>query len=226
MTAMTQTTQPSDTRTEPARSPRQYDSPLRRQQAADTRDSIVVAGCEILQNSSVRDWRALTIRGVARRAGVNERTVYRYFVNERGLHDAVMRRREQQAGVELSGMKLDDIAEVAARIFAQVASYPIAPKPPLDPTLTETAQRQRQALHDAVAAWTDEWAPAERQAAAAMFDVMWSVATFERLVVDWEVDRDQAIRTITWTIRLIEEAVRQGRGPGLSAPASSDALSE
>jgi AcrR family transcriptional regulator len=226
MTAMTQTTQPSDTTTEPPRSPRQYDSPLRRQQAADTRDSIIVAGCEILQNSSVRDWRALTIRGVARRAGVNERTVYRYFVNERGLHDAVMHRREQQAGVDLAGVRLDNIAEVAARIFAQVASYPITPKPPLDPTLSEAAQRQRDALHDAVSEWTADWAPAERQAAAAMFDVMWSVATFERLVVDWGVDRDQAISTITWTIRLIEEAVRQGRGPGLSAPPAEDGVSE
>jgi AcrR family transcriptional regulator len=214
MTAMTQTTKSSDSLTESPRSPRQYDSPLRRQQAADTRDSIIVAGCEILQNSSVRDWRALTIRGVARRAGVNERTVYRYFVNERGLHDAVMRRREQQAGIDLAGMGLDDIAEVAARIFAQVASYPIAPKPPLDPTLTEAAQRQRDSLRDAVAEWTTEWPPSEQAAAAAMFDVLWSVATFERLVVDWQVERDQAIRTITWAISLIQDAVRQGRRPG------------
>jgi hypothetical protein len=113
-------------------------------------------------------------------------------------------------------MGLDDIADVAGRIFEQVASYPIAPKPPLDPTLTEAAERQRRALNGALSDWTSDWDPAEREAAAAMFDVMWSVATFERLVVDWQVDPDQATRTIVWTIRLIEEAVRQGRGPGVS----------
>jgi AcrR family transcriptional regulator len=201
-----------------ARSPRHYDSPLRRQQAADTRDSIIDAGCEILQSSSVRDWRALTIRGVARRAGVNERTVYRYFVNERGLHDAVMHRREQQAGIDLAGMRLDDIVDVAARIFKQISSYPIQPKPPLDPTLSEAHQRQRESLHNAVAEWTTQWPSSEQDAVAAMFDVLWSVATFERLVVDWQVESDQAIRTITWAIGLIQEAVRRGDGPGTDVP--------
>jgi AcrR family transcriptional regulator len=198
---------------EPARPPRQYDSPLRRQQAADTRERIVIAGCELLRGTSVRDWGALTIRGVARRAGVNERTVYRYFVNERGLRDSVMHRLEQEAGIDLAGMRLEDIADVAARIFVQVSTYPIDSKPPLDPTLTEAHLRQREALHGAVAEWTAQWSSSEQEAAAAIFDVLWSVASFERLIVDWQMDRDQAIRTITWTIGLVEEAVRKGRRP-------------
>jgi AcrR family transcriptional regulator len=199
--------------TDTVRSPRAYVSPLRQQQAVETRERIVVAGCELLQSSSVRDWHALTVRGVAQRAGVNERTVYRYFSNERGLRDSVMHRLEQQAGIELSGMRLEDIADVAARIFAQVSAHPIESKPPLDPTLTDAHQRQRIALHDALAELTAHWPPSDQEAAAAMFDVLWSVATFERLVVDWDMDRQQAIRTITWAIRLIEDAVRQGRRP-------------
>jgi AcrR family transcriptional regulator len=195
------------------RSPRAYDSPLRRQQAADTRERIIIAGTELLQGASIRDWRALTIRGVADQAGVNERTVYRYFTNERGLRDAVMHRLEQQAGIDLAGMQLHDIADVAAKIFTQVSAHPIESRPALDPTLTEASQRQREALHNALAEWTTDWPSSEREAAAAMFDVLWSVATFERLVVDWQLDRDQAIRTITWAIRLIEEAVRAGRRP-------------
>ena len=199
--------------TDPIRSPRVYDSPLRRRQVVETRERIVVAGCELLQSSSVRDWRALTVRGVAHKAGVNERTVYRYFTNERGLRDSVMHRLEQQAGIDLAGMRLEDIADVAARIFAQVSSHPIESKPPLDPTLTDAHQRQRVALHHALAEWTAQWLPSDRDAAAAMFDVLWSVATFERLVVDWDMDRLQAIRTITWAIGLIEDAVQKGRRP-------------
>ena len=124
-------------------SPRQYDSPLRRQRAVETRERIVVAGCRLLHHSSIRDWRALTIRGVAEQAGVNERTVYRYFGNERGLRDAVMHRLEQEAGIDLEGMRLEDIADIAARIFAHVSSYPLRSKPPLDPTLTDADLRQR-----------------------------------------------------------------------------------
>ena len=50
-------------------------------------------------------------------------------------------------------------------------------------------------------------------ATAALFDALWSVATYERLVSDWDLDRDQAIRTVTWAIDLIGEAVSQGRRP-------------
>ena len=193
--------------------PRQYDSPLRRQRAVETRERIVAAGCRLLHHSSIRDWRALTIRGVAAQAGVNERTVYRYFGNERGLRDAVMHRLEQEAGIDLEGVRLEDVADIARRIFAHVSSYPLRSKPPLDPTLTDANLRQRNALFGALDDWTAEWTESDRNCAAALLDVLWSVATYERLVSDWEMDRTQAIRAVTWAIGLVEEAVRNGRRP-------------
>jgi hypothetical protein len=39
------------------------------------------------------------------------------------------------------------------------------------------------------------------------------VAAYERLVVDWQLDSEQAIEGITWVIELIEDAVRTGRRP-------------
>jgi AcrR family transcriptional regulator len=159
-------------RAEPSRRP--YNGARRREQAGQTRDRIVSAGSELLHRSSIRDWRGLTVRAVAERAGVNERTVYRYFGNERGLRDAVMQREEQDAGIDLAGMQLDDIADIASRT---------------------------------------EWPAEDLTVAAAMFDVLWSVATYDRLVVDWQVDQKRAIRGIAWVIGLVEEAVRTGEGP-------------
>jgi AcrR family transcriptional regulator len=150
---------------------------------------------------------------VAEQAGVNERTVYRHFANERGLRDEVMRRLEQQAGIDLAGLQLEHIADVAARIFETVSSHPLEPRPPLDPTLTEASQRNRDALRRAVAARTEGWSEADQAVAAAMFDVLWAVAAYERLVVDWQLDSEQAIEGITWVIELIEDAVRTGRRP-------------
>jgi AcrR family transcriptional regulator len=193
---------------------RRYDSRLRLQRAAETRERIVAAGSELLHRSPIRDWQALTVRAVAERAGVNERTVYRHFVNERGLRDAVMHRLEEEAGIDLAGLRLEDVAGAAARIFEHVSSYPLQARPPLDPTLTEAGQRQRKALLGAVAARTAGWPETDRFLAAAMFDVLWSVGSYERVVVDWQLDRKQAIRGITWVIRLVEEAVRKGRRPG------------
>jgi hypothetical protein len=61
---------------------------------------------------------------------------------------------------------------------------------------------------------TGGWTEADRSVAAAMFDVLWSVAVYERLAVDWDLDRDEAIAGITWVIGLLEDAVREGRAPG------------
>ena len=192
---------------------RPYNGALRRERAAETRERIVTAGTELLHQSSIRDWQGLTIRAVAELAGVNERTVYRYFGNERGLRDAVIHRHEEEAGIDLAGMQLDDIADIAARIFDYVSTFPLEPRPPLDPTLAEASQRQRDALLGAVGARTEHWSADDREVAAAMFDVLWSVASYERLLTDWRIEPDRAIRGITWVIKLVEEAVRKGRRP-------------
>ncbi|HUO49056.1 MAG TPA: helix-turn-helix domain-containing protein, partial [Acidimicrobiales bacterium] len=198
---------------------RAYDSTRRREKAAQTRQRIVLAGSELLHASHVRDWRVLTVRAVARRAGVNERTVYRHFANERGLRDAVMAQIEQEAGIVLDGMALEDVTEVASRIFEHVSSFPLSPGPTLDPTLTEANRRQHRALLDAVAARAGTWSEAERTMAAGMLDVLWSVAAYERLVRDWQLDPRQAISAIGWVIAMVESAVRDGRAPGGEPPA-------
>jgi AcrR family transcriptional regulator len=197
----------------PVRTGRTYDGTLRRVRAAETRERILVAGSELLHRTSVRDWKKLTVRAVAERAGVNERTVYRYFGSERGLRDAVMHRNEQDAGIDLAGMRLEDIAKVATQIFDHVSQYPSEPRPALEPTLADAKDRQRDALLGAIAARTQPWSEEDRTVAAAMFDVLWSVASYERLVVDWQIDHRQAVRGISWVIGLVEQAVRDGRGP-------------
>ena len=197
----------------PAGPRRTYDGTLRREQAAETRERILVSGSELLHGASVRDWRRLTVRAVAARAGVNERTVYRHFGNERGLRDAVMHRLEEEAGIDLGGMQLGDIAQVAAQTFRHVSSYPVEPRPPLDPTLLDANQRQKEALRSAVAARAATWPESHQLVAAAIFDVLWSVETYERLVVDWRVGLDQAVEGVSWVIGLIEEDIRDGRGP-------------
>jgi AcrR family transcriptional regulator len=196
-----------------AGSRRNYDSTLRRERAGQTRSRIVAAGAELLQGSSIRDWQGLTIGAVAERAGVNARTVFRHFGNERALRDAVMHRLEHDTGISLAEMRLEDVADVTARIFRHVSAYPLAPRPPLDPTLEATNQRQHDALLAAVAEHTAQWSVADRRLAAGMFDVLWAVGSYERLVTDWQLEGDDAIRAITWVVGLVEEAVRAGRRP-------------
>jgi AcrR family transcriptional regulator len=195
----------------PAR--RAYDSSRRQEMAAVTRRRIVMAGSQLLHASHVRDWEALTIRAVAERAGVNERTVYRHFGNERTLRDAVMQQLETESGIELEGMQLGDVGDLAARIFRHISSFPLALGPTLDATLSQTRQRVHGALIDAVTGEAEQWSPLDRTMAAAILDLLWSVGAYERLVRDWDLDADQAIRAITWVIALVEHTVRRGRAP-------------
>jgi AcrR family transcriptional regulator len=199
---------------DPTPSRRRYDSPVRRQRAAETRERIVAAGAALLHELPIWNWGALTVRAVASRAGVNERTVYRYFPSERALRDAVLARLEEESGVALEGLRLEDVAAVTTRMFRYVSSFPLAPRTPPDPTVLAANQRQRAALLAAVLDVARTSSPADRAIAAAMLDVLWSTVSYERLVAEWELAPEDAIRGLTWVIGLVEDAVRAGRLPG------------
>ena len=186
---------------QPVRQRRRYDSTLRRQRAAQTRERIVAAGSRLAHESPAWDWRALTVRAVAGRAGVSERTVYRHFPGERELQDAVMRRLEDEAGVRLDGLLLADVADATARVFAHLSAYPLVPRAPREATLTEADQRRRQALLSAVTLAAAGWPETDRRIAAAVLDMLWGATAYERLVAAWQLTPEQA-------------AIAAGNGPG------------
>jgi AcrR family transcriptional regulator len=194
---------------------RRYDGTRRKEQAAETHRRIVHAGVELLHGTHVRNWDALTIRAVAQRAGVNERTVYRHFGNERGLRDAVMGGMEAQAGVVLDGMRLEDVTKMATRIFEHVSSFPLGPGRSLDPTLSDANERQHVALREAVAAETadSEWSDDDRTMVAGVLDVLWSLGSYERLVRDWQLDPEKAITALSWVLQMVQTTVAEGRTP-------------
>ena len=192
---------------------RRYDNTLRRQRADETRERIVAAGVQLLHGFPIWNWRALTARAAARRAGVNERTVYRHFATEKDLRDAVMVRLEQEAGVELEGLRLERVQEVATRILQYAATFPIEARTPREPTVAAANARQREALLGAVRTAAKRWPPGDRTIAAALLDVLWSPMSFERLVTDWELDPQDAIAGIMWAIELIQHALAEGPRP-------------
>jgi AcrR family transcriptional regulator len=198
---------------DPARQTRRYDSPVRRQRAAETRDRIVAAGAELLHESPVWNWRELTVRAVAERAGVTERTVYRHFATERDLRDAVLARLEDEAGVDLDGLRLEDVSAVTTRTFEYVSSFPLEPRTPSDATTEAASERLRSALLGAVAPSTEGWPEDDRALAAATLDVLWSLASYERLVAGWGLAPRDAITAVTWAIGLVADAIHQGHRP-------------
>lgn len=194
-------------------SPRAYNSPVRQERAAQTRERIVAAGAELAHSFRSWDWRELTVRAVAERAGVNERTVYRHFATERELRDAILARLEEEAGVSVEHLDLGDFAGVTARVIAYLATFAVEPKVASDPTFVAIDERRRASLVQAVERRTASWSEGDQRLAAALLDVFWGVPTYERMRASWGLSEAEVTRAIGWVISLIEAAIDDGRPP-------------
>jgi AcrR family transcriptional regulator len=192
---------------------RPYNSPLRRQRTAETRTRIVAAGSALVHGFPSWDWRELTFRAVAARAGVSERTVYRHFATEQDLHRAVMQRLEEEAGVTYEGLQLEELPGVAARVLAALSSFAVPASPPADEVFPEEGRRRHQALLAAVLPVATGWSSAEQAMVAAMLDVVWGIPSYERLTTVWNLAPEDAIHAVTWVMGLIVDAVRTGHPP-------------
>lgn len=192
---------------------RPYDSPVRRRQVAETRQRIVGAGAAIAHELPTWDWRALTFKAVAERAGVSRRTVFRHFSTERELRDAIMGRLQEEAGVSLDGLRLDGVADLVRSTFEYLGSFSTRRPQPSEPTFDAVDEQRRRALLDAVAQVAPDWDDDRRRAVAAVLDVLWASSTHDRLLTAWRLDPAQTTSAATWAVGLVEDAVRRGDGP-------------
>ncbi|KUH99137.1 TetR/AcrR family transcriptional regulator [Mycobacterium sp. IS-3022] len=201
---------------EPSRAPRRsYDNSARLQKAAQTRDRIVNAGSELVHEFDSWDWRGLTFRAVAERAGVGERTVYRHFPTERHLHDAVMQRLEAEAAVSYEDMTLDTLGAVTARVFASLQRFSVRESVPAprDPAFVSSDERRREALLRAVADAAPRLPEGQRRKIAGLLDVLWSPASYERLVGVWGLDGEEATSATDWAMTRVVQALEPNGGP-------------
>ncbi len=194
---------------------RAYDNRARQKKAAQTKERIVGAGSELVHAFDSWNWRNLTFKAVAERAGVGERTVYRHFPTERHLHDAVMQRLEAEAGVSYEDVDLTTIGEVTARVFASLQRFSVrtSVETPQDPTFVGVDVRRRDALIRAVSASAPGWSAAERQMAAGLLDVLWNLPSYERLVGVWGVAGADATRAIGWLMAKVVAAIEDDDPP-------------
>jgi AcrR family transcriptional regulator len=198
-----------------------YDSPVRREQMARTRARILDAACALVHEFETWDWRALTFAAVATRAGVGERTVYRYFSTEQALHDAVMVRLSEESGVSYDGLNVDDVSKVGAKVYATMSEFAAPPwAEPDDATLVAEDERRKRALIAAVDSATTGWSDADKTRAAAALDVLWGVPSYRRLVTGWGFDANEATDVMDWAIGIVVAAIRNGERPaGTRRPA-------
>ncbi len=196
---------------------RRYDSPVRRQQSADTRQRIISVGAELVHElPSWDDMQGLTFRAVSARAGVSERTVYRYFATERQLKDAIVEHLVIASGVNLDTIKISHFAEVTAHIFKELTAYSASNHKSIDPTFATLDEQRRRALLNAVIEAAPNWSAKDQLMTAAMLDMLWDIPPYQRLMSVWGFDNDTATHSVTWLIGLVQQAIASNNKPSRS----------
>jgi AcrR family transcriptional regulator len=194
---------------------RQYNSPVRRQRAEQTRERIIDSGAAIIRSSQHWTWDVLTFSAVAAHASVGESTVYRYFPNERTLHDAVLHRLQQDAGISYESLTPDDLPRIATQLFTALTGFAFSRSrdDESSPVTLDLDRFKRQSLIDVVATAAPAWSERDRVSAAATLDILWNVPSYERLVDRWEMTPAEATATIEWAMRRIIETFTPGPRP-------------
>jgi hypothetical protein len=126
-----------------------------------------------------------------------------------------MDRLQAEAGVRYQDVTLANFADVTARGFATRYRFAAAEAVPVPqhPTFVAVDEQRRRAVMDAVTASTPSWSDAEREAVAALLDVLWHLPSFERLVSIWGLPGEDATAAITWLIAKVVQAVEDGESP-------------
>jgi hypothetical protein len=129
------------------------------------------------------------------------------------LHDAIMGRLEDEAGIAYQDVELDNLAEVTARVFASLGRFAIKDTlgTPQGPAFAGADARRHDALERAVA--TSQLANAQRRALAGLLDVLSSPTTYERLVGAWSLENTEAVDAVQWLIAKVIVAVENDESP-------------
>jgi AcrR family transcriptional regulator len=191
---------------------RPYNSPARRQRVAESRERIVAAGAVLVREFTTWDWDGLTFRAVAERAGLSERTVYRHFPTERHLHDAVMARLEDEAGITYEDVELGNLTAVTARFFESLHRFAVEETvhTPAGHAFVGADERRRTALLRAVGAAAPDLTEDQQRIAAGLLDVLWSPTSYERLARAWKLDDQSAFGAVEWLMVKVVSAIRSG----------------
>lgn len=173
----------------------------------------MAAGSELVHSFDAWNWDQLTFRAVAEHAGVGERTVYRHFPTERQLHEAVMHRLHEEAGVDYASVTIDNLVEVTGRVLDSMGHYPTAPTSPqpADQVFEQVDLRRREALARVVAHL--DLPDRSRGEVAALLDVLWNLPAFERLVAGWQLEPERASAALAWLVELVLRAAEAGDAP-------------
>ena len=189
---------------------RSYSSPLRRQQAAITRERIIAAAIDVLTEQPATE---MSSESVARAAGIAARTVYRHFPTRSDLLDAVWEEIDHRLGLSQlpntnSAALLAFVPELFDRLDSNSAIVNALITSNTGHEMSRrTSERRLEAIEGALAEETKRLPRAERDRLTALVRVLTSPMTWHLLRQKTRVTGDEPAMAVTWALRrLIDTA--------------------
>lgn len=201
---------------------RTYNSPLREAQAEATRQLILDTLSETVAEQGLLDF---SVRELAKRAGMSERTVYRHFPDRDALFDALIDKTSQEldwdGAEDRMGLRsYDDIAHGVEQSFRgfEAEEIPTRVAIQLQHGLRQPSgdvrrrnDRHRRILAEALPEVDDE----ARARLFALLRVIMSSRTWLRLKEEFGLDGDESGPLVGWAVQLmVDEVKRTGHVPG------------
>jgi len=209
-----------DDRQAPSRRP--YESPLRKRQAAQTRDAILDALTRLLQDRRTDE---VTTRELAGAAGVSERTVYRHFPDRMALVEGLSDRLEAAIDTAPAFPRAwDDLRPMAVQLMGALETHDVEARAEAllnaDPRRYTNETRQHTAdLQALVERTVPELDDGQQRSIAAVVRVLASAQTWLRLREEWGIPGDVSGPVVAWAIDALLHEIRRGNPP----PAAGDA---
>ena len=211
-------------------SPRRYSSPLRAEQAQRTRDLILDAFTDLLDDRRADD---ITTREIAQRAGVSQPTVYRHFPDRTALLEGLSGRIGRRVGMPAipAPEAVDDIGRKIEALFATSDDFAVEVRAEVllnsDPRWY-AAQTRR--TSDAFLRLVEEAFPeldGRRHAqVAGLLRCLGSSHSWLRMREEFGVPGTESGPMTRWAMETILAAVRRGDLPELPVPAETDSTQE
>jgi len=195
-----------------------YDSPLRDEQAAATRERILSTLSDLLVTENPA---LVSIPMVAKKAGVAVRTVYRHFPTKEELFNAMFERATDLEGGAPPGSEsvnsIDDAAAIVRTMFERVGrNLPLHNAVrylPEDRALRKARFPRRQRLVERALADSTEGMPPERaRKVAAVVHLLTSSDALLFMNELWGLTPEEAADACSWAIRAVAEKARRTKG--------------
>ena len=195
---------------------RAYNSPLREEKARATRESVLEALHALLEDATTPD--EIGFDAIARRAGIERRTVFRHFATKNDLYAAFWPWLNARIGVSPTPQDLADIVDGPRRAFQKFDAHDAAVRAALHSRTGRemragAVESRRILFAKALAPVCDTLPPEEARWVEALAHLLYSASAWEVLKDYGGLSGAQAGEAASWALEVILSAITEGRLP-------------